>query len=244
MNSVILFPLVCLAMFYAQVSDAQNTGCYNYFLQKDGCVWGSTTNPCPTNSTVEKPCTSLRAFHYSASSTTTTTTSTTTTTVHAEGTIDSDILESEGLQEAPKRLVRRYDTTAPTLAVAGGDGICGFYNSTITSGVCLWTGEGWVDGSNQQQSGWLNGTVTDNCNKQVYIQRQGQPETVQYAPVLDGCQFFTADPDVGCFQIWLTIDLFEKFGPTPEELSSFTMNSTFTWDFNNLNGQNPTAAPV
>ncbi|KAH9816646.1 hypothetical protein DFH28DRAFT_1046708 [Melampsora americana] len=262
MNSIVLFPLICIAMFYAQVSDAQTTGCYNYFLKKDGCVWGSATNPCPVNSTVEKPCTSIRAFHYQASATT--------ATILTEGTDDLDNPEGVSPQVAPKELVRRYDTTTPTLAVAGGNGvrdkhsnfywgkklmnclfqlinlahqICGFYNSTNTSGVCLWTGEDWVEGS-QQQSGWLNGTVTDNCNKQVYIQRQGQPDTVQYAPVLDGCRFFTPDPAVGCFQIWLTIDLFEKFGPTADELASFTMNSTFSWDFNNLNGQNPPAAPV
>lgn len=40
-----------------------------------------------------------------------------------------------------------------------------------------------------------------------YIQRQGRPETVQYANVVDGCTFLTRDPAVGCFQIWMTIEV-------------------------------------
>ncbi|EGG07304.1 uncharacterized protein MELLADRAFT_105821 [Melampsora larici-populina 98AG31] len=143
-----------------------------------------------------------------------------------------------------RRLGRRYDSTNGSLSINGGDGICGPYNTDTTSGVCLWSGSNWVDGSDPQTAGWLNGAATGNCGKQVYIQRQNQPETVQYAPVLDGCNFWTRQPEVGCFQIWMTKDLFDKFSPTEEESQNLLISSTFTWDFDNLHGQSPQNAPL
>lgn len=196
------------------------TGCFDYFLQKDGCVYGSADAPCKEKT--GKTSTSCNAFRIDPAS--------------------EAAQKQTVLQAAPEnhgRLARRYDTTIPTLAVAGGSGICGFYNSTTTSGVCLWSGEGWVDSRHEPISGWLNGTSVANCNKHVYIQRQGKPETVQYAPVLDGCGFNTVTPDVGCFQVWMTIDLFDKFNPTPEQRRKFQIDDTFTWDFVGGEGGNP-----
>ncbi|EGG11198.1 uncharacterized protein MELLADRAFT_70896 [Melampsora larici-populina 98AG31] len=57
------------------------------------------------------------------------------------------------------------------------------------SGVCLWSGTSWVNGADPQTAGWLNWAGNGNCGKQIYIQRQNQPETMQIAPVLDGCNF-------------------------------------------------------
>ncbi|KAH9824253.1 hypothetical protein DFH28DRAFT_1077997 [Melampsora americana] len=202
-----LFLSICIFSLSVKANNLQNTGCYNYFLQKDNCVHASSINPCSTkNGKMSKSC---KAFK-----------------------IDPNCKAAQQNAALQPRLARRYDTTIPTLAVAGG-----FYNSTVTSGVCLWSGDGWVDSRNQPLSGWLNGTQTGNCNKQVYIQRQGQPGTVQYAPVLDGCGFNTQTPETGCFQIWMTIDLFDKFNPTQQERESFQIDETFTWDF--VDGSNP-----
>lgn len=188
-----------------------HTLCYNYFLQKDGCVHASTDRPCNANTTSGN-------------------------TANYIGTFEN--------QPSRRRLGRRYDTTNGSLSIDGGDGICGAYNTETTSGVCLWSGSNWVDGSDPQTAGWLNGAATGNCGKQVYIQRQGQPETVQFAPVLDGCNFWTTQPEVGCFQIWMTKDLFNKFSPTEEESRNLLISSTFTWDFDNLHGQSPQNAPL
>ncbi|EGG11503.1 uncharacterized protein MELLADRAFT_91075 [Melampsora larici-populina 98AG31] len=214
-----LFLLVSIATVCVKADDAQHTGCYGYFLNKDGCVHGSSGAPCSANSA--KTSTSCNAFKIDPT---------------CEAAQQQAALQSSQ-QTHSSRLARRYDTTIPTLAVAGGNGICGFYDSNTTLGVCLWSGEGWVDSRNEPHSGWLNGTRTENCQKQVYIQRQGKPETVQYARVLDGCGFNAVTPDVGCFQVWMTIDLFDKFGPTPEERTSFQIDGTFTWDF--VDGSNP-----
>lgn len=44
------------------------------------------------------------------------------------------------------------------------------------------------------------------CSSISYVQRQGQPDTVQYVPVLDACTFGPEAelPEVGCFQIFVT----------------------------------------
>ncbi|KAH9809409.1 hypothetical protein DFH28DRAFT_1066608 [Melampsora americana] len=188
-----------------------HTLCYNYFLQKDGCVHSSTDSPCGENAT---------SGH----------------TANYIGTFETQPLR--------RRLRRRYDTTNGSLSINGGDGICGPYNTETTSGVCLWSGSEWVSGSDPQTAGWLNGAATGNCGKQVYIQRHGQPETVQFAPVLDGCNFWTTQPEVGCFQIWMTKDLFDKFSPTEEESQNLLISSTFTWDFDNLHGNSTENAPL
>ncbi|KAG0147641.1 hypothetical protein CROQUDRAFT_76332 [Cronartium quercuum f. sp. fusiforme G11] len=241
MTPTSLFFLLFVA--YVQAIASNNTGCYDYFLHKDGCVWASNSNPCPLNSPAGKPCTSLRAFQHnqmpppppSDQMPPSPPSDAGTQTDEADGASDS---------ETPKRLVRRYDTTQATKAVAGGRGICGYYDTNTTSGVCLWSGTNWVDGSDPSTSGWLDGAETRNCGKQVYIQLQGRPETVQYANVLDGCNFATHDPNVGCFQIYLTIDLFKKFNPTDQELANYTMNALFSWDFNNESGNNNCSGPA
>ncbi|KAA1119201.1 hypothetical protein PGT21_017824 [Puccinia graminis f. sp. tritici] len=85
---------------------------------------------------------------------------------------------------------------------------------------------------------------TSNCGKRVYIQRKGRPETVQFVKVLDGCSFNTTNPDPGCFDIALTINLFNLFNPTPEEQRDGLMYGGFTWDFDNLNNTHTQQAPV
>ncbi|KAG0139943.1 hypothetical protein CROQUDRAFT_100817 [Cronartium quercuum f. sp. fusiforme G11] len=191
-------------------SQQPNTLCYNFFLQKDGCVNSSAENPCNGTTTFQKTASLVGSF-----------------------------------EVAPKkRLARRYDTTIPTQAVGGGDGICGPYDTNTTSGVCLWSGSDWVDGSNPATAGWLNGAETSNCRKLVYIQRANQPETVQVVPVLDGCYFGAKKPEVGCFQVWMTSNLFNKFNPTDEERANLIFNGNFTWDFDSLDSQKPENAPI
>ncbi|KAH9824252.1 hypothetical protein DFH28DRAFT_1118070 [Melampsora americana] len=198
--------------------DVQHSGCYNYFLKKDNCVHSSSEAPCASSS--GKTINSCNAFK-----------------IDPTCKVAQEKASLEGYTQGTGILSRRYDTTIDTHAVAGGTGICGYYDTNTTLGVCLWSGEGYVDSKGEALSGWLNGTQTKNCNKKVYIQRQGKPETVQYAEVLDGCGLYTTDPSMGCFQAWMTILLFDKFNPTKEERKNFKMNDIFTWEF--VDGSNP-----
>lgn len=133
MTPVILTILAFSASFIAFVraTDSNNTGCYKYFLQKDGCVWGSLEDPCPNNSTKGKPaCTSLHAVssHYTPISLYNTIISLTISLFKkiwkfqhntvpipkVEIDTESDDLEHTSYHhESSKKLVRRYDTTIP-----------------------------------------------------------------------------------------------------------------------------------
>ncbi|EGG07975.1 uncharacterized protein MELLADRAFT_105488 [Melampsora larici-populina 98AG31] len=192
-------------------SAANHTLCYDYFLQKDGCV----------QSSVDMPCTG-----------------------DPNAPITADYAGIMGDVPENQRFRRRYDTTNGSVSIHGGGGICGPYDPSTVSGVCLWSGTSWVNGADPQTAGWLNWAGNGNCGKQIFIQRQNQPETVQVAKVLDGCNFYTTDPAVGCFQIWMTKSLFDKFNPTAEEDRSLLIASPFTWNFDNLDGQTPENAPL
>jgi len=206
------------AIFIAVAEATQHTSCFNYFYKKDGCVYSSADNRtrCPAppkNHTAPIPAFSL---------------------------VSQD---NKKPKKSPPHLVRRYDATVPSFPVGGGNGTCGFYNSTTEIGVCLWSGAEQVNPT-AATAGWLDGPKTSNCHKRVYIQRTGYPGTVQYAKVLDGCGFNTVKLDVGCFQIGVTIALFNKFNPSPDEQKHQLLFGGLTWDFDNLNGISTQQAPV
>lgn len=52
-----------------------------------------------------------------------------------------------------------------------------------------------------------------NLSTSSYIQRKGDPLHPKYANVVDGCSFLTKDPAVGCFQIWMTVDVSSLLSP-------------------------------
>lgn len=153
-----------------------------------------------------------------------------------------------GMLTPPKQnyrrdLDRRYNTPdgQQSYFVAGGKGICGKY-STNDPGACLWTGA--KDENGVALGGWLNDTKTSNCQKQVYIMRQGQPDTVVYVPVVDGCDFDDATlPEDGCFALGLTRNTFFALKPTQEEKNQGWITK-LAWDFDNLSGQHTRNGPV
>ncbi|PLW07052.1 hypothetical protein PCASD_10615 [Puccinia coronata f. sp. avenae] len=213
MNRAALFLL--LALFIAAAKATVHTTCWNYFMNKDGCVFSSADSKTRCNATAKPHPAPVSQFG----------------------------LVSQQPKKDGKRLARRYDTTEPTFPVAGGKGNCGFYDTNKELGVCLWSG------AEQQHptvetAGWLNVNKTSNCGKRVYIQRTGKPETVQYAKVLDGCSFNTVRLDVGCFQVGLTIKLFNLFNPTKKEQGDQLLYGGLSWDFDNLNGTSTQQGPV
>lgn len=212
MQSLSLLSIIMLLPALSVASQGENhTQCYDYFLNKDHCVYGSKCNACPPSQVVpKKSCESGGQFQHPS--------------------VVSPTDQMSYSLPAKHARVRRYDTTSPSSFVAGGNGNCGFYNTTTDIGVCLWSGSD-PTGNSTTGNGWLNQATTDNCNKQIYIQRQGQPDTVIYAPVIDSCGFNTVDPAFGCFQIFVTKALYDLFKPTQDELNSGSLHN-LTWDFN------------
>lgn len=185
--------------------NSTQSGCFNYFLKKDNCVHAAVDPAirCPAN----------------------------TPNLDYSGPVQSFTLRNQHSKRADDRSVeRRYDTTNPNFPVASGTGICGDYNSTEVIGVCLWSGPEQSSPS-PDTSGWLNGPLPINCGKKVFVQRKGQPETVQYAYVLDGCSFNSKSYDDGCFQIGVSLALFEKFNPSPQERAKQLLYNGLSWDF-------------
>ncbi|KAH9442685.1 hypothetical protein Pst134EA_031654 [Puccinia striiformis f. sp. tritici] len=208
---------IFLAISLSAVKATVHTVCYNHFLQKDGCVFSAAAadQRCPAPPK-EHPA-EVQAFALNST--------------------------AQKVKRSVNKLERRYDTTAPSFAIGGGNGTCGFYDSVNQLGVCLWNG---AEQNNPtiETAGWLNGAKTSNCGKRIYIQRKGQPNTVQFVKVLDGCYFGATSPDPGCFDIGLTIKLFNAFNPTPEEQRDGVIKGGITWDFDNLHGLSPQQAPV
>ncbi|KNZ61778.1 hypothetical protein VP01_1359g3 [Puccinia sorghi] len=219
-----------------------HTGCYKYFMKKDGCVFSAKrpTDRCPA--VVKHDQTNpAQAFVLNPA--------------------------AANVKRSEDGLARRYDTTQPSFAVAGGNGICGFYNSTAEHGVCLWSGPEQTNPT-RKTAGWLNeyallplnidsvgrkanlsspftyGSPNPvNCRKGIYVQRKGQPETVKYVPLLDGCSFNTISYEPGCFDIALTIKLFDDFNPSEQEKKDGLLYGGLTWDYDNVDGNHPQNAP-
>jgi len=202
--------------------------CYNYFLNKDKCVHGSLTDPCKGDGGYNN---SSAAPSYSSEG----------QTIFRLTSIVQVGVEAVIETNQPS-IHKRYDTFQPVEYVAGGLGICGNYDTNATAGACIWSGSNFTDGSDPAQAGWINGAFNQTCGRHLYIQRQGKPDTVQYMPILDGCNFNTHAPEVGCFQIYLTEAAFAKFA-TPEEMSNGHLDGVMSWDFLNLDGKHPKDAP-
>ncbi|KAI9622313.1 hypothetical protein KEM48_007326 [Puccinia striiformis f. sp. tritici PST-130] len=205
---------ILLAISFQAVLATIHTTCYNYFLEKDGCVFSAADarNRCPAPiKDHDDP---------------------------------FNCINPKVVKRSERHsLGRRYDDNDGSFAVAGGKGICGTYNSTTDLGVCLWSGAE-QKSPTVESAGWLNGLKTSNCGKQVYVQRKGQPKTVKYVKVLDGCSFDTTALSTGCFQIALTSKLFDEFNPTAKEKKDGLILDGISWDFNNLLGQNLQSGPV
>ncbi|KAH9468593.1 hypothetical protein Pst134EA_009128 [Puccinia striiformis f. sp. tritici] len=208
---------ILLAISFQAVLATIHTTCYNYFLEKDGCVFSAADarNRCPAP--IKDHDDPVKQFNC----------------------INPKVVK----RSERHSLGRRYDDNDGSFAVAGGKGICGTYNSTTDLGVCLWSGAE-QKSPTVESAGWLNGLKTSNCGKQVYVQRKGQPKTVKYVKVLDGCSFDTTALSTGCFQIALTSKLFDEFNPTAKEKKDGLILDGISWDFNNLLGQNLQSGPV
>jgi len=209
-----------LAIALPAVMATTHTTCFNYFMKKDGCVFSAAAanRRCPAPQKVQS--TPMKAFSLSS---------------------QTKALKVKRSEETT--LARRYDTYKPSFAVGGGTGICGFYDTNTELGVCLWSGAE-QNNPTVETAGWLNGLKTSNCRKRIYIQRKGDPSSVKFVPVLDGCSFNEKSLLPGCFDIAVTVKLFNAFNPTADEVKSGTLLGGFTWDFDNLNGQSPQQGPV
>ncbi|POW13376.1 hypothetical protein PSTT_03830 [Puccinia striiformis] len=135
----------------------------------------------------------------------------------------------------------KHKATQGVFSISDGEGICGHYNSTTTAGVCLWSGSE-QENPTLESAGWLNGPPT--VEREYISKGKVIPETVKYAPVLDGCCFDTKSLAEGCFDIAVTIKLFNEFNPTQKEIESGMLEGGLIWDFDSLYGKSLQQAPV
>lgn len=209
-----VFALTC-------VSATEHTMCYNFFMAKDKCVFARAGEKLRCDAG-PKPPAEVHQFTPGAA--------------------------QKPLTKRSNRavLMKRYDTdkNRPEVMPTPGMGVCKHFPPPKDGlEVCLWYGNSTAVDAPISSSGWLNNNKTSNCNKQVYIQRKGQKDTVQYALVRDGCTFNTTDPNLGCFAIGLSKKLYDNFNPTEKEIKQGYLEE-ITWDYNNLFGTNPAWGPV
>ncbi|MBW0487377.1 hypothetical protein O181_027092 [Austropuccinia psidii MF-1] len=203
-----LYSILCLlTISISSLMATQHTSCFNYFLEKDKCVFAKNG---------DKRCDPTPKVAKSA------------------GTLSSHL--KHGKRDNSHPIERRYATINKTEYVAGGDGICGIYDTNKQAGACLWSGSG-------GKPGWLSGSKTSNCGKTLYIQRQGNPSGVVFAPVVDGCSFGMTQAKDGCFEIYLTNKTFFDLKPTKWEQDHGRMFNLI-WDFDNLYGNKSRNGPV
>ncbi|OAV95297.1 hypothetical protein PTTG_03653 [Puccinia triticina 1-1 BBBD Race 1] len=224
----------------------KHSQCYNYFLNKDHCVYSAKkkSERCPSSSKDEcgrpiptdQPIIFKAHSSHSSQNTLAMNVSPEGITAFASQTTTDE--SSAELSTPPsKRLVRRYDSEDDSFTIAGGNGICGVYDEN-QPGVCIWASGNDVSGS--RSGGWLNSTYTKACGRQVYIMRKGKtnPEDVVYAPIVDGCSFNAEEPEPGCFRIAFTNATFNALNPTDAEAKSLVMKDLI-WNFDNEQGTNP-----
>ncbi|KNZ45954.1 hypothetical protein VP01_767g5 [Puccinia sorghi] len=208
------------SIFTAVAEATEHSTCFNYFMKKDGCVLSSADSSTRCKAPAKDHPAPVKAFS-----------------------LGSQKNPNQKKSPPSSQLIRRYDAKKSAFPIGSGDGICGFYNSTSELGVCLWSGAEQNEPT-VKTAGWLNGLKTSNCGKRIHIQRTGKPETVQHVQVLDGCGFNTVKLDEGCFQIGVTVALFNKFKPSADEQASQLLFGGLTWDFDNLDGKSTQQGPV
>ncbi|KAI9622078.1 hypothetical protein KEM48_007388 [Puccinia striiformis f. sp. tritici PST-130] len=228
---------IFLAISLSAVKATVHTVCYNYFLQKDGCVFSAAAadQRCPAPPK-EHPA-EVQAFALNST--------------------------AQKVKRSVNKLERRYDTTAPSFASGVVTEPVAFTIPSTNSVFVYGTEpnktilpsklpdgstdlELWQENVRQLPNLISAFFATDAHGTPTfsYIQRKGQPNTVQFVKVLDGCYFGATSPDPGCFDIGLTIKLFNAFNPTPEEQRDGVIKGGITWDFDNLHGLSPQQAPV
>ncbi|KAG0148028.1 hypothetical protein CROQUDRAFT_61041 [Cronartium quercuum f. sp. fusiforme G11] len=202
---------------FSTVGAIVHTECYNYFLEKDGCVWASAKDTERCDPTSGK----------------------------SQLKLGGDEPEKQLMvQKRDKKFLKpRYtsENTDTSFAIHGGKGICGPYDPQ-EPGACLWLGSEQETGEDPSTAGWLNGANKLNCGKQVYVQRKDKPENPLFVPIVDGCVFYTASISVGCFQIALTNKTFYDLEPSPEEIDQGFVGD-LVWDFDNEHGKKPQNGP-
>ncbi|KAI9622082.1 hypothetical protein KEM48_007392 [Puccinia striiformis f. sp. tritici PST-130] len=207
---------ILLAISLSAVKATIHTTCYNFFMQQDGCVFSAAG---PAKDAQLPPKNTL---------------------------VQCQPLPCKPAAETSSAATTSWSadmTPGTRFAVAGGTGICGFYDSVNTPGVCLWSG---AEQNNPTVStaGWLNGFKTSNCGKRVYVQRTGQPNTRQYVKVLDGCGLGDTAPIPGCLDLAVTLKLFNLFNPTEAENQAGKIIGGLTWEFDNVYGLSTQQGPV
>ncbi|PLW19512.1 hypothetical protein PCANC_09159 [Puccinia coronata f. sp. avenae] len=229
----------------SQRRSTTNSGCYKYLHEKDGCAYANPTNNCARKISSM----AVQLFAMGAPSPASNTSSGTTT-IGLSAPSDkalskrsrndtswtspntTSFLATESSQVSSKNSSGSSgrigdNSNLPSKPIE--DSICGNYTGEEQMGVCLWSGIS--DSQSGNSSGWVSSDITANCHKEVILHRSGSNGPLLVARVLEGCSFNTAEPSVGCSQIYITKKVFMALNPNPSELEKGALEDPITWDF-------------
>ncbi|KAH9809687.1 hypothetical protein DFH28DRAFT_539394 [Melampsora americana] len=123
----------------------------------------------------------------------------------------------------------RFKTTAPVEWLNTDQGPCGPYKTETIMGACLWQGTD-PTGGKPEKAGWLDGSSTKMCRKELSVARAGKPTQKITVKIIDTCDFKVKQPKAACNQIFLTKMAFDALKPTPAESEKGSINNLI-WDF-------------
>ncbi|KAI9622460.1 hypothetical protein H4Q26_015139 [Puccinia striiformis f. sp. tritici PST-130] len=218
----------------------ENTGCYSYLNQKNGCAYANPTNNCARK--MSSIAVRLFAMSPQASNSSDTNQSSAST----EKTLSKRSENQTSWAPAPMNTTsllatlnssvasNSSSTTSGSKSIPPSElsesNICGDYDGEEQMGVCLWSGPS-SDSQYGNESGWVSSDIKRNCHKEVILQRTGSASPLIVARVLEGCNFNTADLSIGCSQIYVTKKVFMALNPNPSELEQGALQDPITWDF-------------
>ncbi|KAI7950956.1 hypothetical protein MJO29_009630, partial [Puccinia striiformis f. sp. tritici] len=207
----------------------ENTGCYSYLNQKNGCAYANPTNNCARK--MSSIAVRLFAMSPQASNSSDTNQSSAST----EKTLSKRSENQTSWAPAPMNTTsllatlnssvasNSSSTTSGSKSIPPSElsesNICGDYDGEEQMGVCLWSGPS-SDSQYGNESGWVSSI----------LQRTGSASPLIVARVLEGCNFNTADLSIGCSQIYVTKKVFMALNPNPSELEQGALQDPITWD--------------
>lgn len=123
----------------------------------------------------------------------------------------------------------RFKTTAPVDWLASDVSPCGpSYKTEEVLGACLWQGTD-PTGGDPLKAGWLSGSNTQMCGKELSVARAGKPDVMITVKVIDACSFDIKKVKPGCNQLYLTKKAFDALKPTPAEEEKGSLTDLI-WD--------------
>ncbi|CAH7671372.1 hypothetical protein PPACK8108_LOCUS6144 [Phakopsora pachyrhizi] len=234
MRSLIIPTLLCVLFIHKSCATI-HTQCYNYFLNKDGCVYATADNRtrCPLN---PKPQTAVKVIE------------------EGKKIVKRHTLERRYDTTLPspsvlgKGICGDYNTTnteGASLWVGNS------YKSKKPEEA------GWLNKAKKSNCNKRLYIINPASGETIYVNVIDGKRSLYVEVMLTrflntiftlklfskGHDFKTTEPEVGCFQIALTQKTFLRLKPSKEEIAKGSIKF-LKWDFDNIQGISPRQGPV